>query len=939
LATLSYRFGSFELHPAQRRLLADGRSTRVGSRALEILTMLVEHAGQVVSNEALMARVWPHSVVEDSNLRVHIAALRKLLGDGGRDARFIGNAPLRGYSFIAPVEVLQAAPAAAGSPPPPQEQHAQSLPVRLTRMVGREDPLRTLLDVLPTRRFVTLIGPGGVGKTTLAIAAAERFAEHHAQAVHFVDLGALADPALVPSAVAAALGLAMRDADPTPQIVQHLQARQLLLLLDNCEHVVARAALLAEAILGGAPGVHLLATSREPLRAGGEWLQRLAPLSLAPLDPALTRAQALGYEAPALFMERAGALQQGLEFQDQDMPFVASICRRLDGIPLAIELAAGRLAGFGLQMLAALLDDHLSLLGGGRRTALPRHQTLQATLDWSHSLLSMAERQVLRRLSVFSAHFTLASAQAVAADPGREALLLPVLSELVDKSLVMVDVSGEDARYRLLQTTRDHARQQLADAPQEQQAVHRRHAADLLVLLRQAGREWSDKPDAAWLDRYGRRIDDLRAALDWSLCGTGDLPLGQQLLAASAVLWFRLSLMAEFRQRAERVLALEAPPGTASDPRVALETRVALCHALAYLEGPSSRVHIDHCASTLALARALGDTAQQMQVLYRLWHSHLALGHFQDTLATAREYAAVCDQAGAPSDHLLKHRLLAIGHHSAGELGAAQRHLDRLLAHPDVAANRLKRNPLALDETILALCFRAQFLWLQGCADQAWEAATYTWEESVRRGHMLSMLYALAFAPCAVGFWCGRVDAVGEHAAIMRTQAAQQTLALWHGWARCYELALAARAAAPGIDALHHFALDDAVGLNPTQFDMLATFGPGLAAPATVQRILADDRAWVAPEVLRGRALQTLAQGGPQAPAQAQRLLQQALATARRQASLAWELRTATTLARLWHGEGRSAEARALLEPVHAQFKEGFSTQDLQRARTVLDML
>jgi predicted ATPase/DNA-binding winged helix-turn-helix (wHTH) protein len=459
-------FGPYSLDPVRHVLRERDKTLRLGSRALEILITLVERAGEIVSKNELLSRVWPKCVVQEATLRVHIAALRKVLGDDEGGVRYVENFSGRGYRFVGHVVRTQTPPSSivvqtresATSGAPAGAPCMGNLPAPLATMVDRTQAINTLAARIPLRRFLTIVGPGGMGKTTVALAVAEKLAGAYQHGVVFVDLAVLEDPSLVARALAAALGLESVADDSIPAILTHLKHRSMLILLDNCEHVVDAAAGLAETVLRAAPKVHLLATSREPLRAGSEYVNRLQPLETPVSGVMLTCAEAMAFPAIQLFVERASASLDTFELQDTDIPFVVEICCRLDGNPLAIELAAARVDLFGLRGLAARLGDCLQLLTRGRRTAVPRHQTLRATLDWSYGLLSPAEQIVLRRLSLFSGGFDIEAANTVVSENGRSAVdIFDSLTNLVAKSLLTVDVTGEAALYCFPETTRAYA--------------------------------------------------------------------------------------------------------------------------------------------------------------------------------------------------------------------------------------------------------------------------------------------------------------------------------------------------------------------------------------------------------------------------------------------------------------------------------------------------
>jgi predicted ATPase/DNA-binding winged helix-turn-helix (wHTH) protein len=471
----TYSFGSFELLPAQRTLLHRGKPLRLGSRALDILIMLVEHAGRTVPKTELMAGVWPDTTVDEASLRVHIAALRKALGDGQH--RVITNVCGYGYTFVASAVRVQAQPHVAR---PRHEVQGNAIPVSLTPIIGRDDVIASLAKQLGLRRLLTIVGPGGIGKTTVATAIAETARASFADGVWFVALASLSNSDWVPGAVGGVLGTPIPDSNAMAGLIAWLCYKQALIVLDNCEHVVGAAAALAEAIIRSAPRVCVLATSREPLRAEGEWRHRLAPLEFPRSAIDLTASDALRYPALQLVSERALAAADEYTVEDDDIPALVEICRRLDGVPLALELAAVRIAVLGTRGLAARLDDCFTLLIDGRRTSLPQHQTLRAAFDWSYALLTEVEQRILRRLVVFPGDFTMEAACAAVA----ECQLTPDdivqgIVDLVDKSLIAVDISGHVPRYRLPEMTRGYALRMLRETGEREQVSRQRGLSDV----------------------------------------------------------------------------------------------------------------------------------------------------------------------------------------------------------------------------------------------------------------------------------------------------------------------------------------------------------------------------------------------------------------------------------------------------------------------------
>ncbi|MHC8321075.1 ATP-binding protein [Pseudomonas sp. GB2N2] len=447
------QFGPYAFHLQQRLILDGDRPLRMGGRALDILQVLVQRAGTVVSKDELIALVWPTSVVEEINLRVHIAALRRALGDGQDGRRYIVNIPQRGYSFIAAVQQVPAC-SLASIETVQKSQH--NLPARLTPVTGRDSIVGSLVRQLPVRRLMTLAGPAGIGKTTVALRVAELLLQHYREGVWLVDLAAIDDPAQVVDQLTRSLEL---DVGTTLDALAHWHA---LLVLDNCEHLQVRCRALVEELLVAAPRLSILVTSREPLQALGETVQRLPPLAVPPASALHSVAEVMSYSAVQLFVSRARARQQGFALREQDLKTVREICRRLDGLPLAIELAAAQIDALALVGLQAQLDNCFQLLTQGRRTAVPRHQTLEAALDWSYEQLSPLEQTVLQRLAVFKKAFTLDAAIGVldcaALLPGR---LVEVVESLALKSLLSLEQGSGLRRYRFLNTTRSYALEKL----------------------------------------------------------------------------------------------------------------------------------------------------------------------------------------------------------------------------------------------------------------------------------------------------------------------------------------------------------------------------------------------------------------------------------------------------------------------------------------------
>src|ERR1700736_4473095 len=469
------KFGEFELAPVARTLWRRGKQIKLGSRALDILIALASRPGQILSKDDLTQLVWRGAIVDETALRVGISAVRKALGTGGD--HYITTVPGRGYCFVLDVETRAATP----TPDPPHSKRLkpQRLPAQIARVVGRDEVIVALAAETTRHRLLSLVGPGGIGKTTVAVAAADRLRTAF-DAVAFVDLAPIENGTQMSPAAAAALGLNLRlQEDPVDEIAVAIEDRRVLIVFDNCEHLMDLAAAFVEALLGSAQGVTVLATSRERLRAAGEWVHQLSPLDAPPESSTLSAEEVRRYPAAEMFEERAALALGGYQISDTDAPYVAEICRRLDGIALAIELAAGRLTGLGVQGLANSLGECFSILTHGRRTALQRHQTLRATLDWSYRLLSPEDQAALRCLSVFNGSFTFEDAAFVMSPLICFGEASDRLTSLLDKSLVVAKPEERRLRYRLLETTRAYGQDMLEESG-EANRQRRRHAQRFL---------------------------------------------------------------------------------------------------------------------------------------------------------------------------------------------------------------------------------------------------------------------------------------------------------------------------------------------------------------------------------------------------------------------------------------------------------------------------
>ena len=876
-------FGRFQVWPDRRDLLADGQPLRLGGRAFDVLLALLEARGAVVSREALKARVWPNQTVEDNNLAAQIVALRKALGEERGLIRTVAG---RGYQFTGETRALPAAAEAsevATSPAAEPIQAPTNLPEQVTELIGREQELAEVLALLASSRLVTLTGPGGIGKTRLALAAARQLLPDFADGVWIAEFSAIADPGLVASTVAAAVGLQPGVGVTSPQLVaQALGHRRLLLILDTCEHVIDAGAAMAEALLQAGSGVRILATSREPLRVEGEHIYPVPPLAL----PAPEAEDPWRFGAVRLFAARSGAWGVQVSDDQRVAAAIAGICRQLDGIPLAIELAAARAATLGIEGLGAHLADRFGLLTGGRRTAMPRHQTLRATLDWSYDLLSEAERVFLRRLAVFAGAFSAEAVSAVAANAAPTTLeVVDGLSNLITKSLLAAEVKGPVARYRLLDTMRAYALEKLK-ASGEHERLLRHHAEYYQHLFERAEVESETRPTVEWFDDYGWCIDNLRAALDWAFSPEGDASVGVALTAAAARLWVNLSLLDECRSRVEQALAVYNM-GEPGDPR--LEWKLYSGLAISSLWGSVGRQHqvagrewAMVWERRLAIAESHGDTEAQLRALWALFSFHMAGEQYHVALETAQRLRTLAAQHQGRRDELSGERLMGLAQYFLGDQISARQHTEYMLAN-FITSDPISRGAAihaSLNQRVAARIVLAPILWLQGFPDQAIRTAKHAVDEARELNQATTLSRALARAACPIMLWVGDLAAAEHYIAMLLDDATRLALRFWAIKGRNFQRVLEIMRGDSGhglsqlrADLDEFVAMSDGIFLNELAagFARAGRVAEGLAtAEQALEQAEHTGARWLFPESLRIRGELLLLQAEAGAPVSAE---------------------------------------------------------------------
>ncbi len=957
--SLVYESGQWQVHLGRRELLASGVPVPIGARAFEIIAVLVRSAGDLVTKNDLMDRIWPGAMVGENTINVHISAIRKALG---QDRTMLKTASGRGYRLVGDWTPQQPGSATMSAESPlmrereerPGTPLANNFPRIAMRLIGRDAAVRHVRDLVSAYRVVTLTGPGGIGKSSLAIEVARDLASGFDGDGWIVELASLSNPDLVPSTVAGALGLRLTGEVSPEAIARAIGAKRLLLVLDNCEHVIDTVANLAERLVHLCPHTTILATSREVLRIDGEYVYRVPPLEVPAADQEEPDC-ILGRGAVELFMARAKALDSDFVARAETLLSIGAICRHLDGIPLAIEFAAARAAMLGVQQVATGLRDRFALLTHGRRTALPRHRTLRAALDWSHELLPDVEQLLLRRMAIFPGGFTLEAAAAVMTDKAPDtAAMTDRIANLVSKSLIMLDASGPGTRWYLLETTRAYLLEKLAVSG-EASWVARRQAEFCLALFAPFGTGGQLQAAIDDLGRYRVDIDNLRAALTWAFSGgdaasgravDGDTTLGVALAAAAADFWAAAGLMPEAGEWAGKALARI---GNAAGTRLEMILRCSFGITLVFIKGMNDEAR-EALTRALTLAREFADFDYQQRVTSHLWMFQVRASALNDALAMAHQFEQVPGFGDAQSRVVLDFWVGITQVYRAAHVEAIER-LRRVIDSYPIEHRAVDTIRFAGDFHAGVSGHISVSLLSRGLLDTASRSVSDAVEKARGTNSPLQLCLALAWAAGFVFLGLGDLESADGYGEELINHASKHAMRPFLAVGLCARGSVAVKRADldTGVDLLRR-------GLTEMQNASYQLFYPffvvelaaalgasgrvdeGLAEIDWVLRFAAETgHAWVVPEAFRVKG-QLSAQRDPDDP-EAEDWFSRGIEVAREQDALFWELRLALSQARAQVTRGRQQGAGALLASVYERFTEGFATADLRAARAMLDAL
>jgi predicted ATPase/DNA-binding winged helix-turn-helix (wHTH) protein len=907
------QFDEYEIDIEQRRLTERGQPLRLGGRAFDILSTLVSRAGEVISKEELISLVWPTTTVDEGSLRVHLVSLRKTLGD--RAKHYIETIPGRGYVFAGRVRPLPRSEEVREPDTAVAIELMSALPRIPRKLVGRDEFIASTLELLKTARLLTIAGPGGIGKTSVAVVCAHALSA--SRRIVFVDLAAVSEGEKLLPTLASQLGLNTFGEDILPGILAELAKTQTLLLFDSCERIVDAAANTAEALLRASPTTQVLATSREALRASMERVRQLSPLGY-PIDG---RASPNPREYPGveLFLSLAALAGDSIDLTERyNLELAADIVRRLDGIPLAIELAAARSFDMDLATLHRSVADPISVLRRGRRTAPPRQHTLRATIEWSYSTLSDNERELLQRLSVFAGTFSPEAAMAVAGSDEHAEDFHEAFDGLFLKSLLVVTQQG--GTFRLLGATRDYAREKLSLA-EFATSCHYSHAVYCLDRTRIAELEWPTTDPAKWRLLNSDLVHDLRAALLWAFRDGGNEELGIQLTAASDTIWVQFGLIAEQLDIAERALRLFERRGVAD---TALEMKLRMSYGSALYHTKSIERNADVIAEyykVLGIAVAEKSSTKLIRAIVGITAIQTSNGDYQGAIDLVNsfdgEFDAIAPQA--------RSRLLNHNYHYVGDFNRAMKHARVALGTQCNSIGSQPNSGSSFDPRITTLCTVVKTHWIQGRYSAARTALNETLEETIARDHAISTCLFLAASACPTALGLSDADLGARLLDILREVSTKNSLLRWREWGSGYESVLAALRTQDR--SLFERAMS---GVKGAPFENSIVMAGRLADDATLQRI--DPlRSWCGSETLRLRGELAM----PRSSEQGRDLLMAGYDLAVSQAGTTFELRCATSI--LWHSPSdRRESARSRLFKVLDTVEYDESVEDVAAAKALL---
>jgi predicted ATPase len=896
-----------ELRLSDDWLLAGVHRLQLTDACANVMRQLLQRPDAVLSI--------PGRADEPTELLAELGTLNTYLEEAAPGRWFIAHLPGQGLMLV-----TRAAGRTSSLRTPP----ARALPGLPAAFVGRDELVRNLEGALLQRRLVSVVGPGGMGKTTLAVAVSRRLAPSMEDGVCLLDLAKLSTGERLGTELAIALGIDSPQADDFDPLKAYLRDKRMLIVLDSCETAVDAAARLAEEVLAGAPQVLLLVTSREPLQAAGEWVHRLPPLTSPPEEASLPTWLAMTYPAMQLFCRIAEGRHAKIAMTQENVERVSAICRKLDGSPLAIVLAASHLPRLGLKGIDEQVGRRMLTLPS-MASASGRHQTLEAMLDWSYQLLDDTEKRTFRRLASFRGAFDLEAAVDVIGATTRPAAVSALL-DLVAKSLLMPLLVGDAVLYRMPDMTREFAEGQLQKADRtEYRAARQRHAQHLIRMLDAGDLRWNTMGRAEWRRHYGAWVEDVRHALRWAFTEEGDPLVAIELTAVAWALAEQTALFTDYESFASHALRLVASLEPAR-PDLAVRLHIIPCISQHRWVDDDLR-QFATLNKAVEIGKAVGTADAQLGAQLAVWSLHFQVGDYPAALPWCRTIQALADAHADPVADLTARRTRAQLLHFLGDHATARTMALAICAQPNTRIPlSYTPSPVSTDVSMRILLARIQ--WIEGHADQARGTLDDCLAMALHDAPQ-SLCQALGVAAIPVALWCGWREEGETWLAQLVEHAARYDYLYWQHWGGLFQ-ALLARSGEP-LSASVQAVLQPA---QQTKFrDHIGTFDSEYLAHDALARVEAGTVGWCAPEVLRIEAEREMRAGALDAAAL---WVGRALALARAQGALAWELRAAMTAARLSKLTRYPLHGRQVLESVYDRFNEGFLTRDLQAARQLL---
>lgn len=932
---LSFAFGPFRLFPKRQLLLCRNDPVKIGGRALDILVLLVTRQGTVVSKNEFFDVCWPTTYVHEANLKVNMVALRRVLSQGA-DETYIVNVPGRGYRFVAPVDVRPAEPPPA---PRPTFSGSRKLPA-LPLAIGRDREIARIVAAVSKSRAVTVVGPGGVGKTTVAVAVAHHEASTYPDGVAFVDLSTVGDPQYALAAIAAGVGARQSSGDALAEITDLLSGRQMLVIIDNCEHLSATVASIVTHLLGALPGIKILATSREALGTPEERIYRLPTLAIPAKDQAISAEKALGFAAVQLFVARAGGHDK-FSLSDVDAPLVSAICQRLDGIPLAIELVASKALALGVPMLSTMLEQRFLLFSNGDRRVPLRQQTLLATLEWSYRILSDDEAALLRLLSVFAGRFQLDDVVAMSGEVGFDAhQAIGTLERLVGRSIVYTDYQEGVLHYRLLESTRAYALEKLGDGEARDRALER-HARHVLTKFERSAKEQKWRPKNEWMAEYADRVDDLRNALAWAFGPAGDGMLGVRLTVAGIPLWTELSSVAEMQSRLERALIAAKDLGNcpAETIMILIGARAIGMHFAQQMD-PVTEATWNEC---YRLGVEMDKPEYQLHGLWGLAAYLLYVGRTLEGIDKLEQFLGIAEAQSDWAALAEGHRMMGMAELYTGQIQAAKQRLEKVARYHEPPTDPVHFARFHSERGVHIMSTFAVILWAAGDPDRAMRVARSSVERAEATGHIVSQSNALAVSAIPVAVWTGDLDRAALYIRNLEENGRKEDIGIWQQACRFYKSAIRAKRREPGAAYEMKLHLDEQIASGnylraPMLYSMVADAMLAEDFVDQARELVAHGRRiaqehmsnWCFPEVLRIEGQIALR---CDEPSEGERLLRLAMAKAVDVGSPTLELRAAVALAQKLMDEQRVEGAFEILHGVCRKFEDDAKFPELMSAR------